>query len=427
MQIIGKAKKVTIYIGESDKWKRKPLHIAILEMLKAENCAGATVTRALAGFGAHSQIHTASVVALSADLPLIVEWVDNPARVDRVMPRVQEMVTEGLITVQDVDVTFYSHRGLRHLSAFVPVQDVMSRNVHTVSPNTPLAEAVKLLVDRVSKTLPVVDEQGRVVGIFTDGDLLNRVSVLATSATAHLTRAELHAELQHLRSTDQTVQDVMTPNPITITADATIPQAVALLLEHDIKRLPVVDSGGKLVGLVSRVDILKAFSAPLTAEAPRPALLPGRHATVEEVMMTQIPTVRANAPLGEVVGLLVSSVQRRAVVVDDDRCVVGIVSDGDLVKRATPTERSGIVQSLSRRLSPERPEQYGLNRRTAAEVMTTPVITVTPDTRLIDALQILLEQRIKRLPVVDADGRLIGLVGRGGILQALGQTVANSE
>ena len=71
MEILGHAKKVTIYIGESDRWEGKPLYVAILEMLKAEDCAGATVTRALAGFGAHSRIHTARLVDLSADLPTI--------------------------------------------------------------------------------------------------------------------------------------------------------------------------------------------------------------------------------------------------------------------------------------------------------------------------------------------------------------------
>lgn len=68
MEIIGLAKKVTVYIGESDRWGRKPLHAAILEILEQEDCAGATGTRAISGFGAHSRIHTASIVDLSAEL-----------------------------------------------------------------------------------------------------------------------------------------------------------------------------------------------------------------------------------------------------------------------------------------------------------------------------------------------------------------------
>lgn len=104
MDIIGPATKVTIYIGESDRWHGKPLHMAILELLKSTDCAGATVTRGIAGFGCHSRIRTASIVDLSADLPLIVEWVDDPARVDRVMPQIRAMVSKGMITAQPVEV-----------------------------------------------------------------------------------------------------------------------------------------------------------------------------------------------------------------------------------------------------------------------------------------------------------------------------------
>ena len=97
MQVTGKAKRVRIYIGESDKWNHKPLHTAILEMLKSHDCAGATVTRAISGFGAHSRIHTASLVDLSSDLPLVVEWVDNPHRVERVMPHLQDFLKQAPI------------------------------------------------------------------------------------------------------------------------------------------------------------------------------------------------------------------------------------------------------------------------------------------------------------------------------------------
>jgi CBS domain-containing protein len=420
MQIIGKAKKVTIYIGESDKWGRKSLHIAILELLKKERCAGATVTRALAGFGAHSQIRTASLVALSSELPLVLEWVDNPARVDRVLPQVQEMVTEGLITVQDVEVTFYSHRNLRHLSAFVPVQDVMSRTVNTVTAATPLAQAVELLLRNVQKSLLVVDDDGRLIGIFTDGDLLRRAGLFPASIGQALSQAELDAELAALRRQQKNARDVMTPNPLSISSDTTIPEAVELMMQRNIKRLPVIDGAGKPVGVISRVDVLRAFAEPLTVESPRPGPQPEKSATVQEIMMTNVPSVHVGASLAEIIDLLVSNVQRRVVVVDADYRVVGIVTDGDLIKRATPTERSGILHSLGLHRLARPNDAFELDKRTAAQVMTQPVLTVTPDTSLVDALNLLLEHGIKRLPVVDGAGRLVGLVGRGGILQALG-------
>jgi len=427
MQTIGKAKRVSIYIGESDKWGRKPLHTAILEMLKTEDCAGATVTRALSGFGAHSAIKTASLVALSADLPLIIEWVDNPARVERVMPKLRDMIQEGLITIEDVQVVFYSHRELRHLSAFVPVQDIMTRNVSTVAPDTSLADIIERLLLKVEKSLLVVDSKGRLVGIITDGDLLRQAELLIPSIHQHLTEEEFEAELEQLRQLDQTAKDVMTADPITVTPDTTIPRVVETMLERDIKRLPVVNESGELSGIVSRVDVLRAFAEPLTAESPRQSPLVNQHALVKEVMVLNVPTVHRDASLEEIVTLLVSNRQRRVIVVDDQHHLVGIITDGDLLKRAEPTERPGIIQTLSRRMPLGQGDDYGLSQRTALEVMTTPVMTVTPVTSLVDALQLLLQMRIKRLPVVDAQGQLIGLVGRGGILQALGQLAEDAR
>lgn len=419
MEIIGLAKKVTVYIGESDKWGRKPLHAAILEMLKREDCAGATVTRAISGFGAHSRIHTATIVDLSADLPLVIEWVDNPARVERVMPRLREMVAEGLVTVHEVEVVTYSHRRLRELPLAAPVHDVMSREVHTVRPDTPLAEAVELLLDKVYRTLPVVDETRRVVGILTDGDLLGRAKLLATSVQRELSQAEVSRELQQIRQSGQTVSQVMTPDPVTVRPETPITQAVNLMVERDVKRLPVVDANGTLLGMVSRVNVLRALAEPPVAETPRQSPPPGHYVRVGDMMMTHVPTVPSNASLAEVVDLLVSHARRRVVVVDKMGRVVGIITDGDLIKRATETERDSLIQSLARRLPVGGAEKFHLSRRTAAEVMTSPVITVTPNTSLLEALRLLLSHRIKRLPVVDAEGRLAGLVGRGGVLQVL--------
>jgi CBS domain-containing protein len=419
MQIKGQAKKTTIYIDESDKWEHKPLFMAILEMLKKEDCAGATVTRAMAGFGAHSRIHTAGLVALSTDLPLIIEWVDSPARVNRVMPRLQQMVVEGLITVQDVEVVSYHHRELRDLPASVPVQDIMSREVHAVSTDTPLLEVIELLIDKIYRALPVVDQEQRVVGIVTEANLLSKVEFLATSARRHLTKAELAVELNRLQRIDQTVAKAMTANPVTVTADTTVAAAVQRMVEHNIKRLPVVSSHGKLLGIVSRVDVLRALGQPPLAELAPDPLPPGRHVQVADIMTANVPTVQADASLAEIIDLLVGNVRRRVIVIDAKRQVVGIITDGDLINRATQTERSGIIHSLSRRVIPGADDVLHLSQRTAAEVMTSPVITIRPQTALSEALQVLLTRHIKRLPVVNSQGQLVGLVGRGGILQAL--------
>ena len=107
--------------------------------------------------------------------------------------------------------------------------------------------------------------------------------------------------------------------------------------------------------------------------------------------------------------------------VDDERHVVGIITDGDLLTRATEAERGSVLQALSSRLKPSAHNKVQLEHRTAKEVMTPNPITVYKYTPLTEALKLLLEHQIKRLPVVDADGRLVGLVGRAGVLLALSQ------
>jgi PII-like signaling protein len=98
---------VRVFIGESDRWHHQPLHAALLERLRREGFAGCTVTRGIAGFGAHSVIHTANIVQLSEDLPVIVEIVDSEEHVERLKTILDEMVSEGLVTMEKVTVLRY--------------------------------------------------------------------------------------------------------------------------------------------------------------------------------------------------------------------------------------------------------------------------------------------------------------------------------
>ncbi|MCL5961973.1 MAG: DUF190 domain-containing protein [Chloroflexi bacterium] len=109
MKIEGPGKILKIYIGESDHWHGRPLYQAIVEMLRGEGLAGATAIRGVEGFGAHSRIHAAHILRLSEDLPILIEVVDRAERIAKVMPRLEEMVTEGLISLGDVEVIKYTH------------------------------------------------------------------------------------------------------------------------------------------------------------------------------------------------------------------------------------------------------------------------------------------------------------------------------
>jgi len=108
MKIEGEAKRVMIFVGESDRWHHQPLYEAIVEMLRTEGCAGATVLRGIEGFGAASRIHTANILRMSEDLPVLIIFIDKPERVDAVMPKLDEMVSEGLMVIEDVHVVKYA-------------------------------------------------------------------------------------------------------------------------------------------------------------------------------------------------------------------------------------------------------------------------------------------------------------------------------
>ena len=109
-KLVGENVLMWIFIGEGDKFDGRPLHETLVELFKKERFHGATVLRGVAGFGAHSVYHTDKILRLSRDLPIIVEVVDTQENVDRVMPKIDEMMSGGLITVEKVTVTRYTHR-----------------------------------------------------------------------------------------------------------------------------------------------------------------------------------------------------------------------------------------------------------------------------------------------------------------------------
>jgi PII-like signaling protein len=96
-----------IFIGESDRWHGQPAHEAIVREAKETGLAGATVLRGVIGFGAHSRLHTYKILRLSEDLPIVIEIVDAQDKIDAFLPRIDEIVQEGMITMEPVRVIKY--------------------------------------------------------------------------------------------------------------------------------------------------------------------------------------------------------------------------------------------------------------------------------------------------------------------------------
>ena len=105
----GDQQLVRIFVGSTDKWGHQPLYRALLERLRKEGFAGATVISGIAGFGAHSVVHTINLLEMSTDLPILVEVVDTEEHVQKkLLPILDEMVSEGLVTVEKVKVLKYA-------------------------------------------------------------------------------------------------------------------------------------------------------------------------------------------------------------------------------------------------------------------------------------------------------------------------------
>lgn len=109
--LTGDGTLMRIHIGERDKHDGTPLHEAIVQLLRARGLAGATVTRAIMGFGATARLHTDSVLRLSLDLPIVVECVDAEEKIQVVLPAIDEMMDGGLITLERVRVLAYRGHG----------------------------------------------------------------------------------------------------------------------------------------------------------------------------------------------------------------------------------------------------------------------------------------------------------------------------
>ena len=107
LKLEGEGKLLRIFIGESDRWRGKPLYEAIVLAAREHGLAGATVLRGPMGFGAHSRVHTAKILRLSEDLPVIIEIVDKEDKINAFLPELDKMVGDGLITLEKVRVIRY--------------------------------------------------------------------------------------------------------------------------------------------------------------------------------------------------------------------------------------------------------------------------------------------------------------------------------
>jgi CBS domain-containing protein len=303
--------------------------------------------------------------------------------------------------------------------------DVMSREVASVTRDTPVRDVVELLVGKRFRAVPVLDS-GIPVGMITNTDLVARGGLaVRLELLPTLDSPELRSELDRLGASPKTAGDIMTPAPAVVPATMPLPRVADLMARRRVKRVPVVDDHEVLVGMLSRYDLLRTVAEAPRREEGAPLVGLRGDQPVAAITRRDVPTVFPETPLPEVMQAVISTRLNRALVVDHERHVLGIISDAELLERVTPSLRPSAMRSLMHRLPFIHPTPQELTAeqhaaaRTAHDLMLTEITPAFEDTPLREAIGPMLHGHRKVVVVVDRERRLVGIVDRADLLRGL--------
>jgi CBS domain-containing protein len=427
-------KLITIFSSEDCHWNGKPLYEAVVKYIKdLKTAARCIVWRGMAGCYESGEAATQKLLELSYNMPLKIEVLIPEAEADSVLAAFEAMVTDGVVTIGDLKVcSFKSSKRL--VPRQLKVKDVMTLSPKTAGLDTPVNDVIHLLLDSPFKGVPVIDAHRQVAGIITQNDLIQKANLPIRLGL--LTRLEPEQRKMLFNSNaPQKAQEIMTHPALTIKEEQHLPEAVHLMIKHHLKRLPVIDDQGRLVGIISRVDVFNT----ITKHASKWASLEQRHikitntASLRDIMSREMHSVGADAPVSEVIEMICSDEIQRVAVVDDQGRLLGLISDFDLLPLISGNPFSiwdlfvsKLTFSEAGRKNKELIEH--VKARTAGEIMKKNIITIREDATLDDAVQLMTEKELKRLPVVDEKGVFKGMISRDSVLRtAIKQELETGE
>lgn len=416
-------KAIEIFTSETARCRNKPATDAVIEYIRdLKIAARCIVTRGIAGCYESGEMTTQKLEVLSFNLPVRIYIVLPAAETDQVLADLNDMMSDCIIALHDLHVV-----GHRARKAFFPpqikVRDAMTPSPKTVSTASPLREAVQILLSSVFSGLPVVDKKNRPVGVLTQGDLISRGGLpLRPGMLAESDGDRIESALSSIA--DKSAGDSMTKPVITVGEDKQLSEAVDIMLSKGVKRLPVVNKEGKLCGMISRLDIFRTVmhEAPDWKSFQAQKVDVDRLNTVGDILRRDTHTVSPETSIEEVIRIIDQNDIQRVAVIDDSAKLLGIISDRDLLV-FFKQEQDGIWGLLAKVKKPFVQDAcHGDFRQClidtkAGSVMTTDLITVREDMLIEDAIRIMIQKAIKRLPVVDTEGRFQGMVSRDSLLR----------
>jgi len=415
--------EINIFISEEARCHGAPLYEEIVHYIQGLKIAArCLVTRCMAGCYENGEIATQAVMVASFNMPVMIKIILPSAQAEMILPTLEEMVVQGIMTLQEV--TVFCHKTCKQLiPRHLKVKDIMTPNPQYVLLETPVSDLVNLLLSSTFTGVPVVDKNCNPVGVISQGDLIYRggmpvrLGILAESGNDNL-KVILEA------LSVKTAQEIMSP-AVCIRENEPLTEAVNLMLKQGLKRLPVTDEHGKLTGILSRMDIFRTITdqSPDWSAFQQQNIPVGNLRYVSDIMRRDIHTVLSDTPIDEVLHIIDSNDIQRVAVVDQDGLFIGIISDRNLLM-AFSDQKEGIWEYFASRLPfgqrgyKDREFSRTLRSKTAAEVMKDDPITILEDATVDEAIRLMTEKVLKRLPVLDDKGRFKGMISRESLLRA---------
>lgn len=415
---------IIVYTSEEARWQGRPVWDAIVDLLHHNHIpTRCMVSKGFAGCYENGELASSRIEIMSYNMPVKIEILLPQSAVNQFMPGILERVTDGVVMsgMQEVMVHRTQHRLIpRHLR----VRDAMTATPDAVPETLSVTQIVELLLTHIYNAVPVIDKDGRPIGIVTQGDLIRRAKMPIRVGLLSQLHTEEQQSIHHTMDT-LTARDVMTRPVRTISQDSMLSEAVDTMLKHHLKRLPVVDKSGKLVGMIARLDVFRLVTslAPDWNVIKSPVVQVANEATVHDIMRSDPHTVSVDTPIEQVARLIDDSDLQHVAVVDEDNRLVGLISDADLLalfEENHPSLWAYLFGKMTRTDASKRHQEL-LNRyhtTTARDVMKVDLVTVSETTPLDEAIALMVDRQIKMLPVVDADSRFQGVISRNDVLRA---------
>jgi CBS domain-containing protein len=414
---------IEIFTSEEVRSDGKQIQDTLVQYVRdLKIAARCIVSRGIQGCYESGEIASQKILDLSYHMPLKIEIVLPSQELENVLPKIEEMVGEGIIGLRKLDISVYKtnkHLFPRHLK----IKDIMTPSPQTVTPDTSLHDVAKILLSSIFTGIPVVESQNRPIGIITQGDLIYRAGL--PMRLGLLSACDPQVLSDSLKPLFAGQAEKIMSQPVTcIGEDQLATDAVNLMIEKNLKRFPVINKQGTITGILSRLDIFRT----IMRESPDWEAFKCRQIkvknlnTVSDIMRRDAHTVLPETSVEEVIRIIDSNDIQRVAVVDHNGIFLGLISDRDLLT-AFSEKTCGIWNFfMSKMPFTERGRHHQdviqcIQHRTAGEIMKTDLDIVEEDTPLHKALTLMTQKALKRLPVIDKEGKFKGMISRDSLLR----------